>query len=191
MYTHLSYDEPELLSLSSQGEEQAFIRLLRMHKHKLYSFLLQLTGSSDTAVDIIQQLFFTLWKKRESLVNVEEFDTYLFDMTTRQLLPALKKTARHRTTVSFERIQQLVKSCFHHSCLPDEKQELARYIQDPSLAHPLQDALLPVWNLYHSDHLMPDDLWEKLADQIADEDAPAPKVHKPGKTGLFGWLSRK
>lgn len=191
MYTHLSYDETELLSLSSQGEEQAFIRLLQMHKHKLYSFLHTLTGFEPLTENLVQQLVLALWKKREALVQVEEFDHYLFEEMCHILLPGLKKAPTHDTGVEQAAIDQLAATCFQQECTAAERDQLHEYLQAPAYAHAMQHALLPLWNNYTATTFIPDNLWQNITALIPDEENPLARKPVKGKTGLFGLFGKR
>ncbi|WP_159445093.1 RNA polymerase sigma factor [Filimonas lacunae] len=185
----MSYDEPELLSLSSQGEEQAFTRLLQMHKHKLYSFVRHITDSDTEAELAIQQIIATLWHQREQLAAVEEFDNYLFTVTVQQLLPAHKKATRTSTTVSAEKLSWLASQSFDNTGTAEDRAAFIAHLHDPALSHPLPDLLLPYWNRHLATGFMPDTIWDRLTEQLLEEgDIKAPEKHKGG---FLGWFSRK
>lgn len=188
MYTHLSYDEPELLSLSAQGEEQAFIRLLQMHKHKLYCFVLQITGSEKETESTIQNLFAGLWNHREQLVQVEDFDSHLFTVTLDKLLPAAKKQT-HPDTGKTERLHHLVQQCFQNACTEEERAEFTKMLHQPAMAQALPDLLFPAWNRFAAGGFMPDEIWNRLTARLSeDEMAVLPEKSKGG--GIFGWLKK-
>lgn len=79
--------------LSSKGDTLAFTRLFHLYKHKLYGFLLRLTGSSQMAEDIIQDIFAKIWAKKEQLTDIEKFGSYLFRMAQNQSINAFRKMA--------------------------------------------------------------------------------------------------
>jgi len=83
----------ELLLLSSRGDTDAFTRLFHLHKHKLYSFLLRLTGSPQMSEDIIQDIFTKIWMQRQQLPAIEKFGSYLFRMAQNHSINAFKKMA--------------------------------------------------------------------------------------------------
>ena len=94
MITKLLYDENELLELASSGNEQAFATLFHTYKKKLYGYLFRLTESNEITEDIIQEIFLKLWKDKSELVNIVQFDAYLFRMAKNQAINAFKNVAR-------------------------------------------------------------------------------------------------
>lgn len=94
MATDFLYDEKELLMLASSGNEKAFSILFHQHKNKLFGYLLRLTNSQEITEDIIQEIFLKLWKDKSELVNIIQFDAYLFRMAKNQAINAFKTMAR-------------------------------------------------------------------------------------------------
>ncbi len=94
MATDFLYDEKELLMLASSGNEKAFSILFHQHKNKLFGYLLRLTNSQEITEDIIQEIFLKLWKDKSELVNIVQFDAYLFRMAKNQAINAFKTMAR-------------------------------------------------------------------------------------------------
>lgn len=94
MATNFLYDEKELLMLASSGSEKAFSILFHQHKNKLFGYLLRLTNSPEITEDIIQEIFLKLWKDKAELVNIMQFDAYLFRMAKNQAINAFKTIAR-------------------------------------------------------------------------------------------------
>lgn len=94
MVTNLLYDEKELLKLASSGNEKAFTYLFHQHKNKLFGYLFRLTNSQEITEDIIQDIFLKLWKDKSDLINIVQFDAYLFRMAKNQAINSFKNIAR-------------------------------------------------------------------------------------------------
>lgn len=189
MYTHLSYDETELLQLSSQGEEQAFIRLLQMHKHKVYSFLATLTGFEPLTEKLMRQLILQLWQQRENLVQVVDFDQHLFETICTIILPGLKKPHDKSTAIEKEQMERLVQKRFADTDAPKEKDQLQQFIHTTGHATAMHTILAPVWSQYTATLFIAEPLWKTLIAEIPDEENPL--ARKSGGKGLFGWLGRR
>nr|WP_295865649.1 RNA polymerase sigma-70 factor [uncultured Chitinophaga sp.] len=86
-------DEQVLLASAATGDETAFEELFRKYGRKLYSFMLQLNGSA-AAEDIVQEVFFKLWKERDKLSAITHFNSYLFRMAQNQAINDFRKMAR-------------------------------------------------------------------------------------------------
>lgn len=61
-----------------EGDEYAFEQLFFEYFHDLCSYALQITSSRDQAKDIVQEVFYKLWKRRKSWVVHSSLKAYLF-----------------------------------------------------------------------------------------------------------------
>ncbi|MBX3258043.1 MAG: RNA polymerase sigma-70 factor [Chitinophagaceae bacterium] len=95
--------EKALMLLSSTGDSAAFTQLFHLYKHKLYSFIVKLTGSSQMAEDIIQDIFTKIWTQREHLPQIEKLGSYLFRMAQNHSINAFRKMATE--TLALSRLQ--------------------------------------------------------------------------------------
>lgn len=62
-------EETVLIESAQQGNKEAFGRLIRMHQKKLMRFIYSLTGSFDSAEDIVQEAFV------KAYTNIKRFKT--------------------------------------------------------------------------------------------------------------------
>lgn len=72
------YNEQELLRQIADGSEAAFRVVFERYGGKLQSYVFKLSRSKETAEDVVHDVFLNIWKNRESLMNIEQFDGYLF-----------------------------------------------------------------------------------------------------------------
>lgn len=70
-----------LLKQLGQGSHNAFNALFNRYKHQVYSNGLLFTPSNNIAEEIVQDVFLQIWKSREKVAQVEDFDAYLFIVT--------------------------------------------------------------------------------------------------------------
>ncbi|MBO9152297.1 RNA polymerase sigma factor [Chitinophaga sp. GCM10012297] len=89
--------EKELLQLAAGGNELAFTRLFHGYKYKLYGFVFRLTGTHVSAEDIVQDIFEKLWKDRETLLQIDSFQSYIFRMAQNHAINGFKRMAREVT----------------------------------------------------------------------------------------------
>lgn len=78
MQDYSPYDEQELLRQVAEGSETAFRAIFQQYGGKLQSYVLKLSRSKETAEDIVHDVFLNIWKNRETLTQIEKFDSYLF-----------------------------------------------------------------------------------------------------------------
>ena len=94
-----------MLILASQANEGAFTSLFHMYKNKLYAYIFRLTESEMLAEDIVQDVFMKLWHDHPSLINIDNFGSYLFRMSKNQVINHFKRMA-HETLIMAEIFHQ-------------------------------------------------------------------------------------
>jgi RNA polymerase sigma-70 factor (family 1) len=100
----LSDIEGNLLRQVAEGNESAFSELFHACRDKLYSFTLRICGSPQQAEDIVQDIFLKVWVMRAELLEIKDFQQYLFRMSHNHAINLLKKEARESILLSKIRI---------------------------------------------------------------------------------------
>lgn len=72
--------EVHILTEIAAGNIQAFEQLFFRYQPKLVCFLTGLTHDSEVSRDMAQEIFLSIWKDREKLVQVESVSAYLYQM---------------------------------------------------------------------------------------------------------------
>jgi RNA polymerase sigma-70 factor (ECF subfamily) len=83
-----------LLQQLSVGSEEAFRTLFKAYRDKLYTYILKLSGSVETAEDIVHDVFLKLWVRRERLTEIENLNNYLYRMAHNQALTVFRRMAK-------------------------------------------------------------------------------------------------
>ncbi len=65
--------------------------LFRLHRAKLFAFVVSLTKSENVAEDIIQEIFLKLWEQRDTLREVENPAAYIFILVRNKTMDHLRK----------------------------------------------------------------------------------------------------
>ena len=86
----LFQDDTELLNRLKNGDNVAFEVIYRRHWQHLYDFAFLKTHDTDVAEEIIQDLFVTIWEKRESL-QIKNLRTYLFTSVRNRVIDHYKE----------------------------------------------------------------------------------------------------
>ncbi|MDB5029365.1 sigma-70 family RNA polymerase sigma factor [Mucilaginibacter sp.] len=73
-------DDDQLAGLLRDGNELAFTEIYNRYWDKLYYTAYKLLKDTDAAEEIVQDVFFILWKKRETLA-IKSLAAYLASMT--------------------------------------------------------------------------------------------------------------
>jgi RNA polymerase sigma-70 factor (ECF subfamily) len=95
----LARQSVEWIDRIRRGDEAAFERLFRAFAPGLCAFGARYVGSREVAEELVQDLFLTLWRKREELAIEGAVSTYLFTATRNR---ALNHLHRERRTVAWD-----------------------------------------------------------------------------------------
>jgi len=70
--------DTQLVDLLKSGDHAAFTEIYKRFSGLLYSYAFKLTGDTDTAKDLVQELFISLWDKREKTELLTSLSSYLY-----------------------------------------------------------------------------------------------------------------
>lgn len=91
-YVHLT--DHELLSLLSENNSLAFRVIYDKYIHDLYRYSRKLHIDSERADDIIQEVFISLWNRKDDL-NIENLRSWLYMAVRKKMLYELRKEKYH------------------------------------------------------------------------------------------------
>ena len=84
------FDEVRELRLIVEGDQKAFSRLVDYYWNRVYSHALAYVKSSQRAQEITQDVFLKVWRKKEVLTEVIDFNNYLFVLGKNQIISAMR-----------------------------------------------------------------------------------------------------
>ena len=85
--------EERLLQQASEGDRNAFAALYTHYSPLLYRLLYQLTGQSkQNTEEIIQEVFLSIWEKKEALVMVKSFRAFVFRVARNKMIDLHRKS---------------------------------------------------------------------------------------------------
>ncbi len=79
-------DEKELTGLIANGDDAAFEKLFKMYFKNLHGFALMLLKDEALAEDMVQQVFYKLWRSKESIQIHTSLKSYLFSSVRHECL---------------------------------------------------------------------------------------------------------
>ncbi len=91
MQTVRAFDERRLLQQVAEGDEKAFAMLVEQKWNNIYAQALTYVKSTHHAQDIVQEVFLKVWEKRQTLIELERFDSYLFIIARNYIISELRK----------------------------------------------------------------------------------------------------
>ena len=80
-----------LTSLLKKGDERAFKIIFDAYHKPLFAFSLNYVQETYAAEEIVEIVFFKLWKKRYKLEEIENLKSYLYTMARNASLDYLKR----------------------------------------------------------------------------------------------------
>ena len=107
MFKDSSYNEEELLAFIANGDELAFTRLFDNYRDRIYSIAFRITHSTTIAEEIVQDVFLKIWLRRGRLVEIENFNAYLFVITRNHVYKTLKQIAKNYELTAITEKDQL------------------------------------------------------------------------------------
>ena len=92
--------DSNLVARAKQGDREAFATLFELHKRKVYSLCLRMTGDVVEAEDFTQDVFIQVFRKIASFRGDASFSTWLYRVAVNTVLMELRK--KHPKQVSLD-----------------------------------------------------------------------------------------
>jgi RNA polymerase sigma-70 factor (ECF subfamily) len=87
-----------LLQQVSEGDQNAFKQLFKIHKDAIYSIAFTFAKSVELSEEIVQDVFLKIWLRRANLNDIQNFKAYLFVTTRNHVYHVLKQIAQNYKT---------------------------------------------------------------------------------------------
>ena len=94
--------EAEAIEGAMQGDGECFETLYMLHKRRIYSLCLRMTGSVEAAEDRTQDAFLQLHRKIASFRGESAFSTWLHRIAVNVVLMQLRKKGIGQVSISLE-----------------------------------------------------------------------------------------
>jgi RNA polymerase sigma-70 factor (ECF subfamily) len=89
--------EAEAIEGAQQGDAGCFEALYRLHKRRVYSLCLRMTGNVEKAEDLTQDAFLHLYRKIATFRGESAFSTWLHRLTVNTVLMHMRKKRLQET----------------------------------------------------------------------------------------------
>ena len=87
----MELSETSLIASLRKGDETAFEKVFKTHFNSLYNYAYTILKNESGAEEAVQQVFFKIWEKRESLPNETMLKAYLYRAVHNESLNAIKR----------------------------------------------------------------------------------------------------
>lgn len=94
-------DEKQLIESSKNGNLSAFEELMKPFQGRIYNFLKKMCNQGETAEDMMQETFVSVWKSIGTYREEAKFSTWLFQIASNHCLMQKRKDSR-RPQVSLD-----------------------------------------------------------------------------------------
>lgn len=88
------------LQRMANGDADAFCHLFDLYRRKVYTYILKVTGSTETAENAIQDIFMKIWQSRDKLGHVENFNAYLHRMAQNYAYSGFRSMAKEELAIA-------------------------------------------------------------------------------------------
>lgn len=90
-----NFNDHDLWTSLKNDDRQALNEIYERYIDLLFSYGCKITGDQSLVEDCIQEVFITIWTKRERLKPTDSIKFYLFKALKRRIFRHLKKNSRH------------------------------------------------------------------------------------------------
>jgi RNA polymerase sigma-70 factor (ECF subfamily) len=159
-----------------EGDIKTFEQVFRLYYPSLCLYAGGITGREDAAEEIVQELFYTLWKNRESLQIVYSLKTYLYGAVRKQSI----KYFEHNNVREHHR--QYVLSTETEMSTSANPQKLIEYQELEEVISrtlkKLPDRRCRIFNMHHTDGLRYKEIAEELSLSLKTIEAEMTKTYR-------------
>ena len=85
-----NHEDLMLVNLLKQNNELAFQKIYNSYWDKLFAYTYNRLHIRETSEEVVQDVFFSLWAKRESIMITSSLSAYLYGATKHRLLNELR-----------------------------------------------------------------------------------------------------
>lgn len=97
----------ELLKKISNSDERAFRELYYLYYEKLFSFARWYVNSAEVAEDVVSDVFFNLWKGRNTIADITYFETYIYAAVKNGCFNILKSSYHQRVSLIVDELNMV------------------------------------------------------------------------------------
>lgn len=101
MYNYNILNDNELTGLLQQGDEYAFTEIYNRYWSKLFAVAANKVKELDEAEEIVQDIFVSLWKRRNELADINTLSAYLAVSVKYRVIKLLDKQARQQKYTNY------------------------------------------------------------------------------------------
>lgn len=165
-------DDKELLNNIKKGDIDAFETLFRRYYATLFNYAYMFVKQKDDAEEIVQDLFFTIWKNKAELNISSSFKSYVYRSVYNNSIQFLRR--KHKSVSLDESDSE--KTTYHEESDSVQFQQLTQTIEN--VLRSLPERSRKIFELSRFEGLRYHEIAEKLSISIKTVEANMSKVLK-------------
>ena len=110
-------DDSAIIERLKNGDQEALETLFKLHSAKLFSVAQRILGESSEAEEVIQDVFWTAYRKAKSFKGNSQFSTWLYRLTVNAALGRVRRS-KNKTHVEYEEFLPKFQKDGHHLVRP-------------------------------------------------------------------------
>jgi RNA polymerase sigma-70 factor (ECF subfamily) len=110
-------DEPALIDRLKAGDQEAFEAIFNLYSPKLYNVAQRILGEVADTEEVIQDVFWTVYRKAKSFRGNSQFSTWLYRLTVNAALGKIRRSKKNRE-VEYEEYLPKFQKDGHHLVRP-------------------------------------------------------------------------
>jgi RNA polymerase sigma-70 factor, ECF subfamily len=136
------HDDTDVIERLKAGDEQALEAIFNRYSAKLYNVAQRILGEVADAEEVIQDVFWTAFRKANSFRGTAQFSTWLFRLTINAALDKIRRSKKNKE-IEYEEYLPKFQKDGHHSVRPvvDWSDTLDEKYAERELQQLLNDAL--------------------------------------------------
>ena len=136
------HDDTDLIERLKAGDEEALEAIFNRYSAKLYNVAQRILGEVADAEEVIQDVFWTAFRKAKSFRGSAQFSTWLYRLTINAALGKIRRSKKNKE-IEYEEYLPKFQNDGHHSVRPviDWSDTLDEKYAERELQQLLNDAL--------------------------------------------------
>lgn len=136
--------DEELMASFQEGSEDAFNEIVARFRDPLMNFVFRFLGNYDDSVDVVQETFVRVYRKRDMYRPIARFSTWIYTIASN----LAKTELRRRGLRNWLSLSQLRGSSEQEFDLPDERYSPEKAAESALVEGIIQKALLSIPQKY-------------------------------------------
>src|SRR5688572_11736242 len=92
----IASDEARLVALLQDGDQTALETIFNMYAAKLYNVAHRIVGEAADTEEVIQDVFWTVYRKAKSFQGNSQFSTWLYKLTVNAALGKIRRSKKNK-----------------------------------------------------------------------------------------------